>query len=192
MRNCEETRAYTSRMPRGSPHFARGRAQDDQASSPYRRGFSSLDGWGCWWARRSSACWIERGAAARFRGPCCPASGGWAGRANEIRSEIFPHTVRGKGERFAGCLRTQLTYSKEGEIHGSLVYFSERRISYAVAVLSILLAAVFLVGAIVNLYLIQHNLTRLGLIGVYTAGFAACVSILTNARRAELFASTAA
>ncbi|PMD36443.1 hypothetical protein L207DRAFT_636434 [Hyaloscypha variabilis F] len=80
----------------------------------------------------------------------------------------------------------------EGKIEGSLAHFSETRISYAVAVLSILLAAILLVGSIVNLYLVQDNLKRLGLVGVYTAVFAASVGILSNARRAELFASTAA
>ena len=60
------------------------------------------------------------------------------------------------------------------------------------AVLSILLAAVLLIGSIVNLYLVQDNLKRLGLVGVYTAVFAGSVGILSNARRAELFASTAA
>jgi hypothetical protein len=55
-----------------------------------------------------------------------------------------------------------------------------------------LLAAILLIGAIVNLYLVQDNLKRLGLVGVYTAVFTASVGILSNVRRAELFASTAA
>jgi hypothetical protein len=61
-----------------------------------------------------------------------------------------------------------------------------------VTVLSILLAEILLIGAIVNLYLIQAILKRLGFVGVYTALFAASVGILSNASRAELFASTAA
>jgi hypothetical protein len=61
-----------------------------------------------------------------------------------------------------------------------------------VAVLSILLAAILLVGSIVNLYLVQDNLKRLGLVGVYTVVFSASIGILSNARRAELFTSTAA
>jgi ABC-type Mn2+/Zn2+ transport system permease subunit len=59
-------------------------------------------------------------------------------------------------------------------------------------VLSILLAATLLIGSIVNLYLVRDNPKRLGLVGVYTAVFAASVGILSNVRRAELFASTAA
>lgn len=37
-----------------------------------------------------------------------------------------------------------------------------------------------------NLYLVQNNLKRLGLVGLYTAVFAASVGILSSARRAEL------
>ena len=45
---------------------------------------------------------------------------------------------------------------------------------------------------VVNLYLVQNNGVRLGLIGGYTTAFAFSIALLTNARRAELFASTAA
>jgi len=41
------------------------------------------------------------------------------------------------------------------------------------------------------MYLVHDNLKRLGLVGIYTAVFAGSVGILSNARRAELFASTA-
>lgn len=60
------------------------------------------------------------------------------------------------------------------------------------ATLGVLIAAILLVGAIINLYLVQNNNVRLGLIGGYTATFALSVGVLTNARRAELFGSTAA
>ena len=59
-------------------------------------------------------------------------------------------------------------------------------------VVGIILAAILLVGAIMNLYLVQNNNVRLGLIGGYTGAFALSIGLLTNARRAELFASTAA
>jgi hypothetical protein len=85
-----------------------------------------------------------------------------------------------------------LKTTQKGQLESSLAHFSESRIAFAVAALSVLLAAILLVGAIVNLYLVQSNLKRLGLIGVYTGMFAGSVGILTNARRAELFVSTAA
>lgn len=42
------------------------------------------------------------------------------------------------------------------------------------------------------LYLIQSNLKQLGLIGGFKALFALTVGVLTNAKRGEIFASTAA
>jgi hypothetical protein len=75
---------------------------------------------------------------------------------------------------------------------GNLAHISERRIAQAVSVLATFIAAALLVGAIVNLYFVTNNETRLGLIGAYTATFSISVAGLTNARRAELFASTAA
>lgn len=53
------------------------------------------------------------------------------------------------------------------------------------------IAAALLVGAIVNLYFVTNNNSRLGLIGAYTATFSVSVASLTNAKRAELFACTA-
>lgn len=49
-----------------------------------------------------------------------------------------------------------------------------------------------LVGSIVVLYFEQTPGIRLGLLGVFTLVFAASVGLLTNARRTELFATTAA
>jgi hypothetical protein len=61
-----------------------------------------------------------------------------------------------------------------------------------VEAISIVVAAILLVGAVVNLYIVQNNDVRLGLIGGYTTAFALSIGLLTNARRTELFASTAA
>lgn len=81
---------------------------------------------------------------------------------------------------------------QEGNLEGSVAQFSETRVAYAVAIISIILAAVLLIGAIVNLYLVRSNAKKLGLVGLYTALFAGSVGILTNAKRGELFAATAA
>jgi len=51
---------------------------------------------------------------------------------------------------------------------------------------------VLLIGSIVNLYVVQNDTVKIILIGVYTAFFATSISLLTNAKQAELFASTAA
>jgi len=48
------------------------------------------------------------------------------------------------------------------------------------------------VGAIAGLYVEQRPKARLGMIAAFTATFALSVILLTNARRAEVFAATAA
>ncbi|KAH7395134.1 hypothetical protein DE146DRAFT_697131 [Phaeosphaeria sp. MPI-PUGE-AT-0046c] len=61
-----------------------------------------------------------------------------------------------------------------------------------VGALGIVLAAVLLIGAIVNLYLVSEPKAKLGLVAMYTTLFATSIALCTNARRAELFAATAA
>jgi hypothetical protein len=72
------------------------------------------------------------------------------------------------------------------------VYASGHAIAMFVTVLSTILAAILLVGAIVALYLIQSPSWKLALTGLFTTMFAASVGLLTNATRGELFAATAA
>jgi hypothetical protein len=70
--------------------------------------------------------------------------------------------------------------------------FSEKSISIAVAVISILVVPVLLVSSITGLYLVTNNAAKLGIIAAFTAAFALSVSLITNARRAEIFVATAA
>jgi hypothetical protein len=67
-----------------------------------------------------------------------------------------------------------------------LFYFPERRIRFAGALISVLLSAVLLIGAIVCLLLIaSYPMSfRVGMIVLFTSLFAVVVGILTNARRA--------
>lgn len=80
------------------------------------------------------------------------------------------------------------TYTRNGMI----AYASDQRIARFVAILSIILAAVLLIGAIVSLYVVKSPNKKLGMIAAFTVIFASSIGILTNARRAELFAATAA
>lgn len=73
-----------------------------------------------------------------------------------------------------------------------LYYLPETRISKAVGALSILMAGVLLVGAIISLYFVTGPAARLGLLTMWTVLFAFSVSVLSTARRSELFAATAA
>jgi hypothetical protein len=61
-----------------------------------------------------------------------------------------------------------------------------------VGAINVLLAACILFGAIYNLYYVKSEQKRLGLIAGYTIGFALCLSLLTNARRSEIFGACAA
>ncbi|KAF9872646.1 hypothetical protein CkaCkLH20_09825 [Colletotrichum karsti] len=70
--------------------------------------------------------------------------------------------------------------------------YAESSISIAVAFISILVAAILLVGSITGLYFVRNDAAKLGLIAFFTALFALSVGLMTNARRAEIFAGTAA
>lgn len=61
-----------------------------------------------------------------------------------------------------------------------------------VAALDVVIAATLLIGAIVNLYLVPNPKAKLGFVAMYTVLFALSVALCTNARRAEVFAATAA
>jgi Flp pilus assembly protein TadB len=75
-----------------------------------------------------------------------------------------------------------------------LFYFPERRIRFAGALISVFLSAVLLIGAIVCLLVVaSYSMAlRVGMIVLFTGMFAVVVGLLTNARRAEIFGSTAA
>lgn len=75
-----------------------------------------------------------------------------------------------------------------------MFHLPERRIQRAGAVISILLSASLLIGGIVCLLLVSNQKSglRVGIIILFTFLFAGVVGLLTNARRAEIFGSSAA
>lgn len=75
---------------------------------------------------------------------------------------------------------------------GPVYYFPQSRVTWIVSVLTAIMAGILLVGAIVTLYHVHAPGHRLGIAGVFTGLFAASISILTNARRTEIFSATAA
>jgi len=70
--------------------------------------------------------------------------------------------------------------------------FDEVSIKRTAAVISVLMAAILLLGPITTLYLVRSPPAKLAIIHVFTVAFAISVALITNARRAELFAGTAA
>lgn len=98
-------------------------------------------------------------------------------------------------DRLSAFLRKHcsvLFIRREKGAKGSLAYISSHRITVVVGTLNVIFAALFLFGAILNLYYIISPTKRLGLIAGYTIAFALCVSLITSARRAEIFGACAA
>ncbi|KAJ3479225.1 hypothetical protein NLG97_g8370 [Lecanicillium saksenae] len=71
-------------------------------------------------------------------------------------------------------------------------HIDEKHVALAAATVSTLVAAILLLGAIVLLRVIDRQNAQLGVIAMFMVLFVISVSLLTNARRAEVFASTAA
>ncbi|KAI1350811.1 hypothetical protein F5Y01DRAFT_139981 [Xylaria sp. FL0043] len=69
--------------------------------------------------------------------------------------------------------------------------FDEHQVVHWVNIITIIVAIIFLIGPILALYFVQNPPARLVLITIFTAGFAASVALITNARRAEVFFGTA-
>ncbi|KAI1035442.1 hypothetical protein LB504_006080 [Fusarium proliferatum] len=70
--------------------------------------------------------------------------------------------------------------------------FDERSITIAVALVNILIAMVLLVGSISSLYYVKSGPAILGTICGFTILFGLSVGLITNAKRAEIFAGSAA
>ncbi|KAH8784635.1 hypothetical protein BGZ57DRAFT_940407 [Hyaloscypha finlandica] len=75
---------------------------------------------------------------------------------------------------------------------GTTGHYLEKHVVWAVAIISTIIAAILLIGAIVGLYIVQKTEWRLIMLSCFTALFAISVGLLTSARRAEIFGSTAA
>jgi hypothetical protein len=70
--------------------------------------------------------------------------------------------------------------------------YKTQHIIQAVAAISLTSAAILLISAILSLHFVTSSSAKLGLVGMYTLLFAFSVALLTNAKRAEVFATTAA
>jgi uncharacterized membrane protein YkgB len=79
-----------------------------------------------------------------------------------------------------------------GRRDDNTAYVSEKRIAGFVNLLSIVLAVILLFVAIISLYVTSKPSKKLGIIGAFIVLFAASVGLLTTARKADIFAATAA
>ena len=90
------------------------------------------------------------------------------------------------------CTHQWQTRSSASQTEDIVGHFSEKYIILLVNAITMLAAAILLVGAIAGLYFVRSGVKRLWMVGCLTLLFAIAVGTLTNARRAEIFASTAA
>ncbi|KAH8744803.1 hypothetical protein BGZ57DRAFT_281100 [Hyaloscypha finlandica] len=75
-----------------------------------------------------------------------------------------------------------------------IYYFSEARIQLASYLISIVFSGILLLGAMACLSILQDRgwQLRLGLVAIFTSLFALVIGLLTNAKRSEIFTSSAA
>jgi len=71
-------------------------------------------------------------------------------------------------------------------------HIKEKHVSWVAAGVSTIAAAILLLGAIIILHFLKDEKAQLGIIALLEVLFAVSVGVLTNARRAEVFAATAA
>ena len=89
----------------------------------------------------------------------------------------------------------RLTLSKKGssvDATRRVKYFSERRISRLVTVVTVIAASLVIEAAVVALYLIKNETLRLAMIAVFTSIFAASLALMTDGRRTDIILATAA
>jgi hypothetical protein len=71
-------------------------------------------------------------------------------------------------------------------------HFLESHVKWAVIVITTIVAAILLIGAIAGLYFVEQPEAKLGMIGGLTTLFAVSISSLKSAKRQEVFAASAA
>lgn len=71
-------------------------------------------------------------------------------------------------------------------------FYQRNDVVNVVAAISMLIVSLLLISAIVLLHVISNAQAKLGIVAAFTLVFALCVALLTNARRTEVFAATAA
>ncbi len=100
--------------------------------------------------------------------------------------------ARGRDSQAAAHATQEFPANESQQEQQHIARFSESSISTTAKAITILVAANLLVGSIYGLYFASTPLQRLGLIQAFTTVFALCAGFMTHARRAELFAVTAA
>lgn len=112
-------------------------------------------------------------------------------RLSQLLRDHWPLSVR----QYSCVFRLMLTVpqGKPGKnVQDNTRYFRLRHVTRTVAMVSTIVAAVELVGAITGLYYVTNREARMGMIAVFTSLFGISLCLLTNARRGEIFGASAA
>jgi len=70
--------------------------------------------------------------------------------------------------------------------------YKDKSVLRVANILSSVISSTLLVGAILGLYFVKSNLIRLGIVAAFTQLFSLVLILITNARKVEVFAATAA
>lgn len=73
-----------------------------------------------------------------------------------------------------------------------ITQYSDTRLLSIVSVISIVLACLIPISSIIVLYFVSSMLARLAILVAFTACFALCLSLVTQARKVEIFTATSA
>ena len=124
-----------------------------------------------------------------------PTLGGASAQLYDTREETVALSRPQKEDLLTAFIRkycTLLFFERASDKHPGLYYFSNKRIKIFVGVINVLLAAAFLFGAICNLYYVEDDQIKLGLIAGYTTAFTLCIALVTDATRSAIFGACAA
>ncbi|KAF5005890.1 hypothetical protein FDECE_7703 [Fusarium decemcellulare] len=124
----------------------------------------------------------------------CPILGGKAKDYLDTEGDLVSLKAPAETDPLSRLLREHWPGKEEVSRDGMhrISRFEERSITIAVALINIIVAISLLVGSITSLYFVTSPAAILGMICAFTIVFALSVGLMTNAKRAEIFAASAA
>ncbi len=71
-------------------------------------------------------------------------------------------------------------------------YYSNKHVSRLSTLVTVLASSLVIEGAIITLYVVQDERTRLGLLALFTTLFATSLAVFTDGRKSDIILATAA
>ncbi|RYP21279.1 hypothetical protein DL765_002328 [Monosporascus sp. GIB2] len=120
-----------------------------------------------------------------------------SGRAKEMLKEADALVALGKPadeDLLSQFLRDHWVFQKRNTTDplDRTTFYKGQHVTWTVAAISMICAAVLLVVAIVTLYIVNNPTAKLAMVAAYTVLFALSIALLTNSRRAEIYGTAAA